>query len=64
MREASNKTEVVIQQTDDFQLLSISLLREYLEIEFKMDNLPFPYNLERIIGKHTMLLLQNLHSQV
>lgn len=39
-----------VQESPEFQLISISLLREYLEIELKQKNLPFTYSLERTIG--------------
>lgn len=32
-----------------FQYVRLSIMREYLDLEFKYMNLPFMYNLERII---------------
>jgi 5'-3' exonuclease len=32
-----------------FQFLHLNVLREHLSYEFKLDNLPFEYNFERII---------------
>lgn len=32
-----------------FQFVRLSIMREYLDLEFKYMNLPFPYSLERVI---------------
>lgn len=45
------KPEIMLQRTDSYQFFSISLLREYIELEFQFEKLAVEYNLERIIGK-------------
>ena len=49
-KKNSSRKEIAFQQTDDFQYLSVSLLREYIEAEFKSHIKSFQYNAERIIG--------------
>eukprot|EP01133_Synstelium_polycarpum_P014163 gene14163-16692_t len=41
----------------DFQLLHISLLREYFDLELRNDSLEFGYDLERIIDDFVLLLI-------
>ena len=43
--------EVQVTQTknDAFQLLHLSIFRNYLDLEFKTDELPFGYSIERVI---------------
>lgn len=36
----------------EFQYLSISLLRQYLELEYSGLNIPFGFDMEKIIGLH------------
>ncbi|CAJ1429395.1 unnamed protein product [Effrenium voratum] len=49
-RETKTTEQRMLISKDRFQLLHISLLREYLDIEFKPRGMPkFEYNLERII---------------
>lgn len=40
-----------------FHLLHISILREYLELEFKMEKLPFQYDFERIIDDFVLMCI-------
>lgn len=48
-RETKTTEQRILIAKDRFQLLHISLLREYLDIEFKPHDVKFEYNLERII---------------
>ncbi len=53
--EMSKKAEISIQKTESYQFFSISLLREYLEVEFRnnrpvFENATEPVSLERLIG--------------
>ena len=48
--DANRKTEILLQKTDSFQFFSVSLLREYLQLEFQFNGLSIDYNLERVIG--------------
>ncbi|KYQ91303.1 5'-3' exoribonuclease [Tieghemostelium lacteum] len=41
----------------DFQLLHIPILREYLDLELRTDNLSFGYDLERIIDDFTLIMI-------
>jgi 5'-3' exonuclease len=45
----ATKSNFVLQMTQQYDFFSVSLLREIIYQEFKMD-LPFEYNLERVIG--------------
>ena len=42
---------------ESFILFQIGLLREYLELEFKNDALPFPYDVERIIDDFVLFCM-------
>lgn len=48
----NNRSELI--SSSNFQLLHISILREYLDFEFRME-LPFGYDLERIIDDFVLL---------
>ena len=50
--------EILSNPTDDgFILLHIGLLREYLDLEFREKNLPFGYELERVIDDFILLCM-------
>ena len=50
--------EILSNPSDDgFILLHIGLLREYLDLEFREKNLPFGYNLERVIDDFILLCM-------
>ena len=50
--------EILSNPTDDgFILLHIGLLREYLDLEFREKNLPFGYDLERVIDDFILLCM-------
>lgn len=38
-----------------FQFLSVSLLREYLALEFRIPHLPFPFDRERVLDDFVFL---------
>lgn len=42
---------------ESFILFQIGLLREYLELEFKNDVLPFAYNVERVIDDFVLFCM-------
>ncbi|KAH3732264.1 5'-3' exoribonuclease 1 [Pelomyxa schiedti] len=43
-------------QPQQFQLVHLSLLREYIDLEYRSLKLPFPYNLERIIDDFSLFV--------
>lgn len=42
---------------ESFILLQIGLLREYLELEFRNDALPFPFSVERVIDDFVLFCM-------
>lgn len=50
-------TTTISLETTNFYLLHLSLMREYLDLEFRdiEHSLPFPYNLERVIDDFILL---------
>eukprot|EP01103_Thecamoeba_quadrilineata_P015656 TRINITY_DN5010_c0_g5_i2.p1 TRINITY_DN5010_c0_g5~~TRINITY_DN5010_c0_g5_i2.p1 ORF type:complete len:1677 (+),score=317.46 TRINITY_DN5010_c0_g5_i2:59-5089(+) len=42
-------------EAQEFQLLHVGLLREYLDLDFRTDKLPFPYDLERIVDDFILM---------
>jgi len=55
----SNTTKEVKKQVeqDKWELLHVSALRQYLDLEFRSSDLPFGYDLERIIDDWVLLIM-------
>jgi 5'-3' exoribonuclease 1 len=52
-KEGRNKSK--IDTSMKFHLLHLSMVREYLELEFKTESLPFPFDLERVIDDFVLM---------